>query len=303
MERYRQLVEFVAKYGHCHVPSKGGIGNDGVDYNDHGVDYKTLQAWCGTQRHLYRSKYKLDQTRIQQPCYSDDDDCDENGVCDGDNEGYSVTGTSLPSKISSPLTDEREALLNKIDFDWDTNHSYIWKKRIAQLGQYKRRYGHINLTKADDTNGAESEFDGLGSWLDTQRTEYRFKMDGLHTHLTSKRVEDLESLGIVWSIRDLKWNTKYEEVKKYFVRQNMLLDEAIAAESSCDAGEYRNENHALLTGLVSSGSPIDKLSPSLSMWLRDQKCFYEARLRGESTPLSDDRAKKLNMLFDVMISF
>jgi len=299
MERYRELVDFVEKYGHCHVPSNGSIGKDDVDINDDGIDYKSLQAWCGTQRHLFRLKYKLDRTGKQHR-YRVDDDCNSNDGCGEENEGYHAIVTLQSSKTSSPLTNEREALLNKINFDWDTNHSYMWNRRMEKLRQYKREHGHINLTKADDTNGAETEFEGLGSWLDTQRTEYRFKMNGLHTHLTDERVEELERLGIVWSIWDFKWNAKYEEVKKFYLRRNMLRDEAASAEFGCGVGKFGNKSHTIPTGLVHDGAVIDKLPPSLSVWLRDQKRFYKARFRGESTPLSDDRAEKLKMLLEMI---
>eukprot|EP00985_Skeletonema_marinoi_P018112 scaffold10057_cov286-Skeletonema_marinoi.AAC.2 len=91
------------------------------------------------------------------------------------------------------LTDEREERLDAINFDWQTSHEYVWQSRLEQLKAYKQENGHLNLSKNDGD---------LGVWVDTQRTEMRFKMDGHHTHLTDERIDELERLGFGWSIRD-----------------------------------------------------------------------------------------------------
>ena len=94
--------------------------------------------------------------------------------------------------INCALTDEREERLDSINFDWQTSHDYMWKQRLQQLKAFKEENGHVKLNKS---NGQ------LGSWVETQRTEYRFKMEGQHTHLTDERVDELESIGFVWPMR------------------------------------------------------------------------------------------------------
>ena len=230
--KYQELREFLESHGHCHVPST--------------EEYKTLQAWCGTQRHLYRIKY----------------------------EKSNDNNTISSSSSSSALTNEREELLASIGFDWETNHAYIWNQRIEQLKRYKQTHGHVNLTKGGD--GSSSD---LGAWVDTQRTEYRFKIAGHHTHLTDERVAELELLGMVWNVRDWQWNENYDAVLQYFVtvRQN---------NSKCPPEDKAEDKEEA------------KLSPSLAIWFRDQKKLYRGMTRGEQTPLTEERVGKLGVLIE-----
>eukprot|EP00985_Skeletonema_marinoi_P027718 scaffold23199_cov79-Skeletonema_marinoi.AAC.2 len=141
-QRFIEVKEFIETNGHSCIPST--------------PEYKSLQAWCGTQRKLWKMK-------------------------------------QANSTTTCALTDEREERLDAINFDWQTSHEYVWQSRLEQLKAYKQENGHLNLSKNDGD---------LGVWVDTQRTEMRFKMDGHHTHLTDERIDELERLGFGWSIRD-----------------------------------------------------------------------------------------------------
>ena len=142
-QRFIELKDFIETNGHSCIPST--------------KEYKSLQAWCGTQRKLWKMKHANNST------------------------------------IECALTDYREERLDSINFDWQTSHEYVWQNRLEQLKAYKQENGHLNLGKND---GA------LGVWVDTQRTEMRFKKDGHHTHLTDERIDELEKLGFRWSLRD-----------------------------------------------------------------------------------------------------
>ena len=141
-QRFIELKEFIETNGHSCIPST--------------KEYKSLQAWCSTQRKLWKMK-------------------------------------QANSTMECALTDEREKRLESINFDWQTSHEYVWQSRLEQLKAYKQENGHLNLGKNDGD---------LGVWVDTQRTEMRFKKDGHHTHLTDERIDELEKLGFRWSIRD-----------------------------------------------------------------------------------------------------
>ena len=141
-QRFIEVKEFIETNGHSCIPSTPKT--------------KPLQAWCGTQRKLWKMK-------------------------------------QANSTIECALTDEREERLESINFDWQTSHEYVWQSRLEQLKAYKQENGHLNLGKNDGD---------LGVWVDTQRTEMRFKKDGHHTHLTDERIDELEKLGFRWSIRD-----------------------------------------------------------------------------------------------------
>mmetsp|Transcript_21006 Transcript_21006/g.44975 ORF Transcript_21006/g.44975 Transcript_21006/m.44975 type:complete len:442 (+) Transcript_21006:184-1509(+) len=211
--KYEELRQFVHQFNHSHVPSTG--------------DLKALQAWCGTQRQLYRRKYSESATQRD---------------------------------VVSALTDERESLLEKIGFDFNKNHEHTWLQRLRQLKEYKRQHGHVNLGKKDGV---------LGAWADTQRTEYRFRVADHHSHLTDERIEELEALGFAWSIREAQWNENYDNVMRYLTKEDR-----------------------------SSRAKYIRLTPSLAVWLRDQKVLYRAMRRGENNSVSTERAAKLRTLLD-----
>jgi len=211
--KLEEMKQFMQQNNHSHVPST--------------EEYRSLQAWCITQRKLHQTKYDKNKQ----------------------------------NKTASALTDERESLLNEIGFDWDTSHEHIWHQRIEQLKEYKKQHGHVILGKKDGV---------LGAWADTQRTEYRYKVAGHHTHLTDKRVLELEALGFAWSIREVQWNDNYQSVLRYMEGKEQSRDKT-------------------------------RMDPSLVVWLRDQKLLYDARTNGEQNSLLEERAEKLSALMDRII--
>ncbi|KAL7540326.1 hypothetical protein ACHAXR_010038 [Thalassiosira sp. AJA248-18] len=156
------MRQFIRKNNHSYLPSS--------------KEYKALQAWCGTQRQLYRTKY--------------------------DNSTQSNTGAS------TTLTDKRESLLTKIGFDWETNHEYTWHQRIHELKEYKRQYGHVNLGKKDGVLGAWAD-------TQRTEYRYKVT-DDHHSHLTEERIGELEALGFAWSMREIQWNDKHNLVLRHF---------------------------------------------------------------------------------------
>lgn len=244
-QKYEQIREFIQENDHSHLPST--------------KEYKALQAWCGTQRKLYRAKHNL---------------TDDNSP---------IIGTAS-SRTTSVLTDERESLLKDIGFDWKTTHEHTWNQRIQQLKEYKLQHGHVNLGKNDGT---------LGAWADTQRTEYRFrKMADHQSHLTDSRVKELESIGFVWSIREVQWNEKYDSALRYF----MMKTKNEKREDVEEDGDGQTRVPSVKTTTKESSY---RLSPSLLVWLRDQKVLYRAMCRGEDNSLTLERAEKLRILLDL----
>ena len=194
-QRFTELKEFIERHNGCsYVPST--------------LEYKSLQAWCGTQRKLRRM---------------------------------------------NALTDEREQRLNSISFDWHTSHDYMWQLRLRQLQAYKEENGHVLVNRSDGE---------LGTWAKTQRTEMRFKINGHHTHLTDERIDELESVGFAWSIREAAWEENYSSVLQ------------------C----HREKT---------------EVPQKLATWLRDQKRFARAFKMGDETALSPKRAAKLSRILEI----
>lgn len=124
-QRFTEVKEFIETNGHSCIPSS----------------QSSLQAWCGTQRKLWKMKQSN-------------------------------------STVACALTDEREERLDSINFDWQTSHEYVWQSRLEQLKAYKEENGHLNLGKNDgdlgvwaDTQRTEMRFkkDGHHTHLTDER--------------------------------------------------------------------------------------------------------------------------------------
>jgi Helicase associated domain len=150
------------------------------------------------------------------------------------------------------LTDERRRRLDEVGFVWCvrdseknaepnriSRNSYDdqWDSMFLRLKEYKERHGHCLVPKRC------KEDPKLGTWVDTQRVQYkkmRKKLDKegldyvpptlaesilndspelnsrkpLVGRLTDDRIRRLEGLGFVWSLRD-DWQKHYEELLQY----------------------------------------------------------------------------------------
>ena len=100
------------------------------------------------------------------------------------------------SSSSSSLTEERIDLLNKLNFPWKSRSEQIWDTRIIELREFKQINGHVNVPTNYPSNPK------LSTWVSTQRKNYNRKRLGKTRPLTSRRIQELNDLGFVWSYWD-----------------------------------------------------------------------------------------------------
>ena len=95
------------------------------------------------------------------------------------------------------LNDEREELLDSVNFVWDT-HVLGWNAHFQSLQVFQRKHGHCNATD-------EMEFQ-LSTWCKHQRRQYHRQMRGSKSTLTAERIQLLDSIGFDWNPRNLPRN-------------------------------------------------------------------------------------------------
>lgn len=84
--------------------------------------------------------------------------------------------------------------------------------------------------------------------------------------ISPRRIAMLNEIGFVWKPFDLKWNSKYETLRAY-VEQNGF-----------------------------GRLPSKRTSQPLHQWMKRQQRYYQQRLQGKTTTLTDDRIRKLDMI-------
>eukprot|EP00550_Attheya_septentrionalis_P004429 CAMPEP_0198283158 /NCGR_PEP_ID=MMETSP1449-20131203/2828_1 /TAXON_ID=420275 /ORGANISM="Attheya septentrionalis, Strain CCMP2084" /LENGTH=1129 /DNA_ID=CAMNT_0043979683 /DNA_START=92 /DNA_END=3481 /DNA_ORIENTATION=+ len=286
-EMFQSLLKYKEENGSCLVPKR------------YPPDMK-LGTWVHTQRIQYRklvsgagaaSKYE-----------GDEEQCEE-------------------SETSFRLTDDRRKRLEDIGFVWSvrdkdtpvkqtpvtlTRNSYDdqWDVMFERLKKYKEEHQHCLVPKRC------KEDPKLGTWVDTQRVQYKklkrhLEKNGLSLNqdmhvkqpddeggtsadgspeisppagkplvgrLTDDRINRLESVGFVWSLRD-DWTKHYEELKQF--KQVM---------GHCNVPARYKENRRL------------------GIWVSAQRQQYKAMRADEekgekrSTPLTEERIDLLNQL-------
>ena len=96
-------------------------------------------------------------------------------------------------------------LFNQLDDILSTS----WDLMYEQAKQYYREYGHLQPPKRFKTKSGYA----LGMWVQTQRRVFRGLVPGI---MDAKRIEQLNSIGMVWQTsQDYTWNKYIEAAKTY----------------------------------------------------------------------------------------
>ena len=146
------------------------------------------------------------------------------------------------------------------------NHD-AWMRRYNELRDFKNREGHCNVPQHYNTNRR------LGTWVNRQRTHYRYMREGKPSSMTSQRVKSLQDIGLKWNLNkhersrstyDAAWHEKYKELKIFKSR-----------EGHCNVPQHYSANE------------------SLGRWVNKQRLHYKYMREGKRSCMRDERVKKL----------
>lgn len=117
------------------------------------------------------------------------------------------------------LSQDRIDLLDEIDFNWNPKVR-IFEEFCKKLIEFKEKYGHTNIPIVS------KDFPKLGKWTNKYRSllnHGELQSDGsikyLGSYLTKKQIDRLNELGFKKSVRKIRWEDYYEELKKYYKEQ------------------------------------------------------------------------------------
>jgi hypothetical protein len=95
----------------------------------------------------------------------------------------------------STMTDKRFDALRNLMFCWDY-HGALWEKRLDELCEYKKAYGHCNVP------GNYSGNRQLAIWVKRQRRQFKLiRMGDKTSNMTVARMAKMELLGFMWDSR------------------------------------------------------------------------------------------------------
>jgi hypothetical protein len=96
------------------------------------------------------------------------------------------------------LSPDRVAKLDDLGFVWKIFARSNWHDCYQQLVDFKQAYGHCRVPRQYDENRK------LGSWVQTQRTEMKYRKMGRPSRMTEDRIELLNDLRFEWKVNQTK---------------------------------------------------------------------------------------------------
>ena len=105
----------------------------------------------------------------------------------------------------SGMTAQRIRELDSIEFVWDPLAA-DWKLRFRQLCEFKAQFGHCLLPFRYSSNPK------LGRWVANQRHDYKLYSEGKQSGMTEQRMRELESIEFVWDPLADSWSIRFRQL-------------------------------------------------------------------------------------------
>jgi hypothetical protein len=143
----------------------------------------------------------------------------------------------------------------------------LWYRGYQQAKKYYSRHGDINVS----SSFVDEDGYSLGRWLSHQRNKFN-GTDAHETALSSKQIQDLNSIGMIWDKLEYQWNAYYQSAHRYY-----------------------NTNGDLLVPV----SYIDENGLKLGQWICAQRRYYFGKAkRGMITSERINKLEAIGMTWD-----
>lgn len=105
--------------------------------------------------------------------------------------------TLLMQGYPSALTAERIQRLEGIGFTWSIRPEPVktWNRKFQELKTYKSTFGNCMVPQRYQANPQ------LGTWVHTQRRQYKLMIEGKKSSMTREKVQALDSIGFFWAAK------------------------------------------------------------------------------------------------------
>jgi YHS domain-containing protein len=134
---------------------------------------------------------------------------------------------------------------------------------LSELADYRKIHGHCNVPKN------YSENTQLGTWVKTQRSQYKLHRGGKTSAMTFSRIQEMESLAFEWAIigAPVAWEVRLSELANYR-----------RIHGHCNVPRNYSEN------------------TQLGMWVNNQRSQYKLHREGKTSAMTFSRIQELESL-------
>ena len=198
-----------------------------------------------------------------------------------DENGYSLggwIGNLRTSYKEKKLSDDRIKLLQDIGMIWNARAD-SWNKMYELAKRYYEHYGNLKIENDFKTlNGIDENENGvlLGRWIGKLRQIYK---GNIALILSSKQIQMLNEIGMIWNVYDENWNKMYELAKRYYEHYGNL--------------KIRNDFKTL------NGIDEDSKGYKLGYWIVVQRSSYNGKGYFKISDEQIDLLNKIEMIWDV----
>jgi hypothetical protein len=149
--------------------------------------------------------------------------------------------------------------LVSLGFEWEC--SSTWGDRLSELANYRKIHGHCNVPHNYSENSR------LAKWVSKQRSNYRLRVEGTTSSMTTFRIQELESLGFEWDYSGATWGDRLSELAAYRKIQG-----------HCNDPRNSSDNF------------------KLANWVRKQRYLYKQQLEGKTSFMTLSHIQELESL-------
>ncbi len=160
-------------------------------------------------------------------------------------------------KVVGILNEEQIQKLERIGMDWENGMEQKFREGYAALEAYQKTYGDTDV----NINYKTEEGYALGRWVSNTRTAYK------KGKLEQRRKQQLDAIGMIWDVREYRWDRCYQAVAAYY-------------EAHGDLDMPYNY--------------VDENGNCLATWLRNQKNAFNGKTN--ASPLTQEQIEKLEAL-------
>ena len=254
-EKYRQAKENYQKHGNLSIDSKYVAANGEV-----------LRTWINKQLQLYK-KVMLSAEKIEMlegvgivwDIYSDkwqkmyqlaekyyqkykNLSIPRNYIAENHKPLGNWINRQRHAYAKGKLSKDKIELLEAIGMVWNVYNNQ-WTKMYKLATEYYKTHGNLLVPVSYVTKDNEP----LGKWISKRRGEY------VAGKLSQERIEQLESIGMKWSLKDDEWNRMYGLATEYYEKYgNLMIPSDFITETGEELGLWiKNKRNSYYLGRLS----------------------------------------------------
>ena len=127
---------------------------------------------------------------------------------------------------------------------------------------YKAQFGHCRVARQYAANPK------LGTWVETQRRDYKLYQKGKPSPMTDERFRELKSIDFDWGTSKTDWSVRFQQLRQYkaqfghcFVPQHNAANPKLEVWASMQRYNYKLQKEGKL-------SPMIAYSTAREYWIR-----------------------------------